>query len=258
MLSSNPNLVVFVTGGASGLGEATVRYLHKNGCKVSVADMDQERMNLLLKELGGDRLITFRCNVTIEEDIKQAIEGTVQQFGTIHVALACAGVAWPSMTLTSSSSLDMNIVRQVIDINLYGSIYVAKYASIVMSKNKAINEQGEKGVILFVSSVAAEEGQRGQVAYSATKGAINGMVMPMARDLGKYGIRVAAIAPGLFETPLSSKISQKIKERLNRDTPMGRPGHVNEFAHFVNAIIENSYINGVHLRIDGAAKFSHM
>lgn len=84
------------------------------------------------------------------------------------------------------------------------------------------------------------------------------MVMPMARDLGKYGIRVAAIAPGLFETPLSSKIPQKVKERLNRDTPMGRPGNVNEFAHFVNAIIENSYINGVHLRIDGAAKFSHM
>ena len=140
MLSSNPNLVIFVTGGASGLGESTVRYLHKKGCKISVADMNEERLNLLLKELGGDRLITFQCNVTKEEDVKKAIEGTVQHYGTIHVALACAGVAWPSMTLTSSSSLDMNIVKQVIDINLYGSLYVAKYASIVMAKNKPLND----------------------------------------------------------------------------------------------------------------------
>ena len=120
----------------------------------------------------------------------------------------------------------------MVDINLFGSVYVAKYAAIAMSKNKAYNEQGEKGVIIFVSSVAAEEGQKGQIAYSATKGAVNGMMTPMARDLGRYNIRVAAIAPGIFETPLSSQMSDKVKETLNKNTPMNRMGTVDEFAHF--------------------------
>ena len=105
-----------------------------------------------------------------------------------------------------------------------GSVYVAKYASLAMSKNKTVNERGEKGVILFVSSVAAEEGQRGQAAYSATKGAVNGMVLPMARDLGKFGIRVLAIAPGIFHTPLAHNMPKSVTDRLNADTPMGRPG----------------------------------
>lgn len=139
-----------------------------------------------------------------------------------------------------------------------GSVYVAKYASLAMSKNKAVNDRGEKGVILFVSSVAAEEGQRGQAAYSATKGAVNGMVLPMARDLGKFGIRVLAIAPGIFHTPLAHNMPKSVTDRLNADTPMGRPGQPDEFAHFVGACIENGYLNGVHLRIDGAIKMSNL
>lgn len=127
-----------------------------------------------------------------------------------------------------------------------------------MSKNKPINEMGEKGVIIFVSSVAGEEGQRGQVAYGATKGAINGMVLPMARDLGKFGIRVAAIAPGIFQTPLSHLMSKQVVDRLNADTPMGRMGQPSEFAHFTMAMIENSYVNGVTLRVDGAIKMSNL
>jgi NAD(P)-dependent dehydrogenase (short-subunit alcohol dehydrogenase family) len=162
------------------------------------------------------------------------------------------------LTYSDKTTLDVDRYRQVVEINLYGSVYVAKYASIIMAKNKAYNDRGEKGVILFVSSVAAEEGQRGQVAYSATKGALNGMVLPMARDLGRYNIRVVAIAPGIFETPLSHLMSDKVKKTLNANTPMGRMGKSDEFAHFCQAIIENSYINGVHLRIDGATKFSHM
>lgn len=144
------------------------------------------------------------------------------------------------------------------NINVYGSIYVAKYASLYMAKNQPVNEFGEKGVIIFVSSVAAEEGQRGQVAYSASKGALNGLVLPMARDLGRFNIRVVAIAPGIFETPLSSLMSEKVKAVLNKDTPMGRMGTPDEFAHFTQAIIENSYLNGVHLRIDGATKLSNL
>ena len=114
-----------------------------------------------------------------------------------------------------------------------GSVYVAKYCSIHMSKNKPFNDRGEKGVILFVSSVAAEEGQRGQIAYSASKAALNGLCLPMARDLGRYNIRVAAIAPGIFESPMSLNFPEKLKARLNADTPMGRPGKPDEFAHMI-------------------------
>ena len=127
-----------------------------------------------------------------------------------------------------------------------------------MSKNQKINEQGDKGVIIMISSVAADEGLRGQAAYSASKGAINGMIMPMARDLGKYGIRVVAIAPGVFMTPMANYVPRQAQEKLMRDTPMGRPGNVNEFSKFVETVIQNTYLNGVHLRIDGAIKMSHM
>ncbi len=127
-----------------------------------------------------------------------------------------------------------------------------------MSKNKPLNDRGEKGIIMFVSSVAAEEGQRGQVAYSSTKGAINGIVLPMARDLGRHGIRVLSIAPGIFETPLSHAMPEGVKKRLNADTALNRPGQPDEFANFVKACIENSYLSGVHLRIDGGIKFSNL
>ena len=252
------DLIVFITGGASGLGEATVRRLHSQGCRIAIADLNTEGMDTLKGELGADRLICFECNVTKEEDVKNAIEGTVAHWGAIHVALACAGVAWPMMTLTSKGPADMKIFQNIVNINLMGSMYVAKYASLFMSKNKPVNEQGERGVILFVSSVAAEEGQRGQIAYSATKAALNGLVCPMARDLGKYGIRVVSIAPGIFHTPLADAMSPKVKERLLRDTPMGRLGKPEEFAHFAGAIIENSFVNGVRLRLDGAVKLSHL
>ena len=131
--------------------------MHAAGAKVAIADFNVERMELIKKELG-DRVITFNCDVTKEEDVKNAIDGTVKHFGAIHVALACAGVAWPMLTMSSKAMLDTKKFKQVVDINLYGSVYVAKYASVAMSKNKPFNDRGEKGVILFVSSVAAEEG----------------------------------------------------------------------------------------------------
>ena len=250
--------VVLVTGGASGLGESVVRKMHALGYSVCVADMNKERMELITKELGKERVLTVECNVTKEADVEAAVKKTVEKFGALHVALACAGVAWPSMTLTSKSSLDMKSFENLFAINVFGSAYTAKYAAVAMSKNKAVNDLGEKGVIIFVSSVAAEEGQRGQVAYGGSKGAINGMVMPMARDLSKFGIRVAAIAPGIFMTPMGHAMPKKVLDELMTNTPMGRPGQPEEFAHFVGAIIENSYINGVHLRIDGAIKMGNL
>ena len=174
------------------------------------------------------------------------------------MALACAGIAPVSLTLSSKGSLDIPLLKKTVDINVYGSIYVAKYAAIAMSKNKPVNDRGEKGVILFVSSVAAEEGQRGQVGYSATKGAINGIVLPMARDLGRYGIRVVSIAPGIFETPMAHGFPEAVKKRLYADTAINRAGQPDEFAAFVRACIENGYLTGVHLRIDGGTKFSNL
>jgi 3-hydroxyacyl-CoA dehydrogenase / 3-hydroxy-2-methylbutyryl-CoA dehydrogenase len=155
-----PNMVFFITGGASGLGEQTVRLIHSKGAKVAIADWNEDNMNKLKSELK-ERIATFVCDVTKEEDVKKAIYGTAEAFGTIHVALACAGVAWPLLTYSPKKELDIGTFRKVIDINLYGSIFVAKYAAVVMAKNKEVNERGEKGLILFVSSVAAEEGQRG-------------------------------------------------------------------------------------------------
>ena len=143
-------------------------------------------------------------------------------------------------------------------INLLGSVYMAKYAAVAMAKNVSPNENGgEKGLILFVSSVAAEEAERGQISYGASKGAINGLVLPMARDLGKYGIRVAAIAPGIFLTPMSADFPKKLEDQYKATTPMGRPGTVAEFAHMVTFCIENGYINGVRLRLDGAIRLAH-
>jgi NAD(P)-dependent dehydrogenase (short-subunit alcohol dehydrogenase family) len=152
------DLVFFITGGASGLGEATVREIHALGAKVAIADMNDERLALLKNELK-ERIVTVKCDVTKEEDVKRAIDATVEAFGTVHVALACAGIAPVSLTLSAKgASLDMNVFKKTMDINVYGTVFVAKHASIVMSKNQPVNERGEKGVIIFVSSVAAEEG----------------------------------------------------------------------------------------------------
>ena len=149
------------------------------------------------------------CDVTKESDVKHAFEEAVKRFGTVHVAVPCAGVAWVTPTLTSKGPLDTKVFEAVMRINVFGTAYVAKYSALTMSKNKP-NLTGERGVILCVSSVAAEEGQRGQVAYGSSKGAINGMMLPMARDLGRFGIRVAAIAPGIFATPMGAKMPKKV------------------------------------------------
>ena len=164
------------------------------------------------------------------------------------MALACAGI----VPYTPTMSLDTKLFETIMAVNLLGSVYVAKHAAIAMvDKNKKASGEG-KGVILFTSSVAAWEGLRGSSAYSASKGAINGLVLPMARDLGKYGIRVAAIAPGIFNTQMFSSLPKHQQAMASIHTPMRRPGLTHEFAHMVQFCIENGYINGVSLRIDGA------
>ena len=161
-----------------------------------------------------------------------------------------------NMLSETRGPLSMSTFSTVMAINVNGSVHTAKHAAIAMSKNQEKN--GERGVIILVSSLAAEEGQKGQVAYSASKGALNAMVLPMARDLGKYKIRVAAVAPGIFATPLSAILPSKAEKSLIAATPMGRYGSPDEFAHMACFCIENGYINGVSLRIDGAIKLPNL
>ena len=197
----------------------------------------------------------MKCDVTSEDEVKASIEKAVAHFGALHAAIACAGVAIPFIFYREKegkiTTLNSKLLKKTIDINVYGSIWMAKYAAVAMAKNQPINDLGEKGVIVFTSSIAAEEGSVAQAAYGASKGAINGLLIPMARDLGAYGIRVVAISPATFETPMSSVLSPKMKKMIDLQTPVGRMGRPAEFSHMVATVVENSYINGVRLRLDG-------
>ena len=250
-------LVAFVTGGASGLGAETVKQFIEKGAKVAIADRNEELGEELAKTLGSSALFVA-IDVTDEDDVKDAIKKTVEHFGALHIAVNCAGIAAVSMTLTSKTVLDFAQVKLATEINLYGTLYVSAYAAQAMSKNKEVNERGERGVIINVASVAAFEGQRGQVPYSATKAAVAGLTLPMARDLGKYGIRVATIAPGVYETPMTAMGGSKLIDMLSKDTPLRRLGKADEFAHMACSIVENSYLSGVTIRVDGATVLSHI
>ena len=245
------NLIVFVTGGASGLGEAAVLKLHSMGAKLAVVDINEDVLKALETKLK-ERIICMKCDVTKEEEVKAAIDKTVAKYGTIHVVLPSAGVALVTQTLSKKGPLDMSVFDTVLKVNLYGSVHVAKYAAVVMANNKPMNDKGERGLILFVSSSLAHQGTKGMAAYAASKGAVSGIVLPMARDLGRYGIRVNAIEPGNFETSMTRANKMYVEKYMLMATPMGRAGQPDEFAHIVTTLIENSYLNGMLMAIDGA------
>jgi NAD(P)-dependent dehydrogenase (short-subunit alcohol dehydrogenase family) len=250
-------LVAFVTGGASGLGAETVDQLVAAGCRVAFADLNEENGEAMVAKHGSDKTLFIQLDVTDEPAVKAAIDKTVETFGGLHVAVNCAGIASVGQTITSKTIMDFRTLKLVTEINVYGTIYVCAHAAKAMSKNTPVNDRGERGVIINVASVAAFEGQRGQVAYSASKGAIAGITTPMARDLGKYGIRVCTIAPGTIMSPMLAMQSDKMKELFLKDTPLGRFGQADEFAHMVRACVENSYLNGQTLRMDGGTVLSY-
>ena len=172
--------------------------------------------------------------------------------------MASAGIISTDFMITSKRVLNTDSFNRVIDINVMGSVYVAKYASVAMSKNEPLGAYGERGAIIFVSSSAAYEGQRASVAYAASKAALAGLVLPMARDLGRFGIRAVSIAPSIFETPLGDGFPEKVREVRLSETPMKRFGDPKEFAHLVGSVVENTYVNGVTLKINGATKLSNL
>ncbi|OIN60355.1 3-hydroxyacyl-CoA dehydrogenase [Arsenicibacter rosenii] len=248
-----------VTGGASGLGEATVRLFHEQGANVVIVDLNETRGTALAAELG-ERARFARTNVADEADVQAAVDLAVNTFGGVHIAVNCAGVAEARKTIGKVEGVygphSLAAFERTIKINLIGSFNVIRLAAFAMEKN-APNDDGERGVLINTASVAAYDGQIGQAAYSASKGGIVGMTLPIARDLAKSGIRVMTIAPGLFETPLLAGLPEEARISLGQQVPFpSRLGRPQEYAMLAKAIVENPMLNGEVIRLDGAIRMA--
>ena len=247
--------VAVVTGGASGLGEACVRNLVNRGGKVSIFDFAQDRGEKVGSELG-DSVNFFMTDITDEANVQAAIDKTIETFGAIHIAVNCAGVGIPAKVLGKEGPMTMDHFNKVVQINLMGTMNVVRLSAEQMVKNQG-NEDGEKGVMITTASVAAFDGQIGQAAYSASKAGVAGMTLPIAREFADYGIRIMAIAPGIFNTPMLQGFPDNVRDALNKMVPfpkrLGEPG---EFAALVQHIIENPMLNGEVIRLDGAIRMA--
>ena len=242
-----------VTGGASGLGAATTRELISMGGRVAILDLPSSNGEKVAAEIG-ERAIFCPCDVTEETQVEQAVDRAVSEFGAVHIAVNCAGIGWAQRTVTRDGPHPLAPFRKIVEVNLIGTFNSIRYAADRMSKNEP-NESGERGVIVNTASVAAFDGQIGQVAYSASKGGIVGMTLPIARDCASLGIRVVTIAPGLFETPLLGGLPEPQKQALSANVPFPkRLGQPPEYAALVRAIVENPMLNGETIRLDAALR----
>ena len=247
------NSIFLVTGGASGLGAATARMAAENGAKVVIADMQQEAGEKLAQELGG-RFV--KCDVTSEADGKAAVAAALKDFVGLHVLVNCAGIGVAERTIGKDAPHDLARFTRVVSVNLIGTFNMIRLAAEAMAK-AGPNAAGERGVIVNTASVAAFDGQIGQAAYSASKGGVVGMTLPIARDLSRNGIRVCTIAPGLFETPMLAGLPKDAQESLGKQVPfpprLGRPV---EYAQLVRSIVENEMLNAETIRLDGAIRMA--
>jgi 3-hydroxyacyl-CoA dehydrogenase/3-hydroxy-2-methylbutyryl-CoA dehydrogenase len=242
-----------VAGGASGLGEATVRALHAAGAHVTIADRDEERGAALTAEFG-ERAAFALADVTAPDQVEAAVAGAAAQPGGLRIAVSCAGVGWAEKTASKRGAHQLQPFETVVAINLVGTFNVLRLAAAAMRAN-APNEDGERGVCVNTASIAAFDGQVGQLAYSASKGGIVGMTLPAARDLAGDGIRVCTIAPGTFDTPLLAALPEPQRAELGRAIPFPpRLGRPEEFAALVAHIAENAMLNGETIRLDGALR----
>jgi len=248
-------LVAIVTGGASGLGEATVKRFVEEGCKVVIADVQENLGKNLEQQLGNDKVLFVKTDVSSEESVDNLVKKTVEKFGGVHIVVNCAGVLHAGHIL--SKSCTAKDFTRLLNINVLGTFNVSKAAAKVMASQKALNDKEERGIIINVASVAGFEGQKGQTIYGGTKGAIIAMTAPLARDLGKFGIRVMTIAPGIFQTPMA-KALDKFAETFKRTTPLGRLGDPAEFADQCVALSKNSYMTGTVVRLDGGITLPHL
>ena len=246
--------VAVVSGGASGLGAATAARLAGLGAKVTLLDRDAERGPVTAQEIGG-RFI--EADVTNPESIAAALAGVMEAEGALHIAVSCAGIAPGAKTVSRGEPHDPALFAKAIAINLTGTFNLASQAAALMAKNAPLDTDGNRGVIVNTASVAAYEGQVGQVAYAASKGGVVGMTLPMARDLAALGIRVCAIAPGLFLTPMMQGLPQEVQDSLGQQVPFpARLGSPSEYAALVQHIVENPMLNGEVIRLDGAIRMA--
>ena len=250
------NCVAVVSGGASGLGAAVVKELTENGAKAAILDFDVENGEKLALALG-DKVIFCKTDVTDAASVKSAIDRTMEAFGAIHFAVNCAGVASPKKVIDKKGNpMPADFFNRVIQINLVGTMNVLSLAAVEMCKNTP-TEDGEKGAVINVASVAAFEGQVGQAAYSASKAGVVGMALPIAREFADYGIRVNTIAPGIFMTPMMAGLPENVQQSLAAMMPFPkRLGKPEEFAMLVRHLIENPMINAEVIRLDAALRMA--
>ena len=236
------------------MGRATVETFVQRGCSVAIFDLNADVGNELAGDLG-DRVIFCEVNVSDDDAIAAGIKAVVESFGAIHICVNCAGRGGgATKTVSRKGAFPMELFRDVININLIGTFSVLSQAAEKMAENEP-DENGERGVIINTASIAAYDGQKGQVAYAASKSGLVGLTLPIARDLAYYGIRVATIAPGLFDTPILKGLSPEVKEGLTKGIPNpSRLGNVAEFAALAKHIVNNRYINGETIRLDAALR----
>jgi NAD(P)-dependent dehydrogenase (short-subunit alcohol dehydrogenase family) len=240
-----------VAGGASGLGEATARALAERGARVVIADLNAEKGEALASEIGGSFVA---ADVTEEAAVQAAVEAAAE--GGLRISVCCAGIGWAQRVTGKQGPHDLEIFSNVVKVNLIGSFNVLRLAATAMNENDP-GEGGERGVCVNTASIAAFEGQIGQVAYAASKGGIVGMTLPAARDLASRGIRVVTIAPGLFDTPLLAALPQEARDALGATMPFpSRLGLPDEYARLALQIVENPMLNGETIRLDGALRMA--
>lgn len=251
-------VAAIVTGGASGLGEATARRLAQAGAKVAVFDMNAERGESVAAEIGG---VFCSCDVTSEASVSTALNAAAARHGEARIAVNCAGIVIGAKTIARNKQTGaveahpLPSFAKVIAVNLIGTFNVASQAAARMAALDPVTSDGERGVIVMTASIAAEDGQLGQAAYAASKGGVLGLTLPMARDLARDGIRVVSIMPGLFHTPMFDSLTPEIRAALAANVPfpprLGKPA---EYALLVQSICENPLLNGTAIRLDGALR----
>lgn len=244
-----------ITGGASGLGEATVRALHTAGARVVIADLNSERGESLAAKLG-DNAVFQRTDVTNEADAQAAVDKALNTFGSLQGLINCAGIGDPAKVVGRDGPQPLEVFSRVVQINLLGTFNMLRLAAAAIAKSEP-QADGERGVIINTASVAAYDGQIGQAGYAASKGGVVSMTLPIARELARHGIRVMTIAPGLFMTPLMETLPEEVQQSLAASIPFpNRLGEPDEFAQLACHIVGNAMLNGETIRLDGAIRMA--
>ena len=246
-------VVAIVTGAGQGLGRATALRLASQGAKVLVADINGAAVQSVVDEIGANAM-GAPVDVTSPEQVEDALDQAVKKWGAVHAAVNCAGILAPGRTVSKRGPMDLGKFSKVLQVNVGGTFNVVRLSANIMTKNEP-NENGERGVIVNTASIAAFDGQIGQAAYAASKGAISSMTLPIARDLASFGIRICTLAPGIFMTRMMAELTEEQCAALTANVPFpNRMGQPDEFAQMVQSIMENPMLNGETIRLDAALR----